>query len=93
VRSPKGVRFKIRMQLAAKRGISKAQIGVCVLLSDYNLGTLRWNICQSQVSFGLYGYIFVLVLKKTHRFYFVISLMLLLFRKSVKKCHSYNYFQ
>jgi hypothetical protein len=64
VRSPKGVRFKIRMQLAAERGISKAQIGVCVLLSDYNLGTLRWNICQSQVSFELYGYIFVLVFKK-----------------------------
>ena len=50
VRSPKGVRFKIRMQLDAKRGISKAQVYVCVLLRDYNLGSLRWNICQTQVS-------------------------------------------
>jgi len=74
VRSPKGVRLKTRMQLAAQRGISKAQIGVSVLLSDYNPGTPRRNICQSQVSFELDGY-FWLGLKKPLDFTYSILLV------------------
>ena len=49
MRSPQGLRFEIRMQLAVQRGLSKAQKGACVLLSDDNLGSPRLNFCQSQV--------------------------------------------
>ena len=44
VSRPPWVRFKIEMQLAVQRGISKTQMCVCVLLSDYNLGSPRWNV-------------------------------------------------